>query len=443
MTDAERDNLLADLSAYVDGELSDERRREVEQWLVTSLEARQTLAQLQAVASGLRNLPRQRVPRDLATPLAQAVQQRALKGGGASFQRRWTIRWLGPGIAAAAGLIACVIVTHQLLQNRGMMPPAPAGMPLAHDAVREAAPASAAPEARRDEYARETVAGDAASPAAPEPAVLRALADRGVHAGDARANVARGQAMPQLGDAETPDLDFVLTPRDADEYQAAAAILTEWARRDQEGWPVPAPPVPAGPVAAVTMAGAPVVEPRAAGAPPARVEFASRIAPRELTDYLNRLTEKLGSTSNVQMYSRTTDPRVSELTDALAQLTGVAPAGVARAEVAQPAAAGKAARGRSADPKEGERVRHMAPAGGAARSAPGRGGGGAPGAADTSALREGEVRRSVTAEEAASQPTAAERVAVRVVLLPPEGASSQPATQPTTSAPAGAAAGTK
>ena len=81
MAAADFDNLTADLSAYLDGELDSSRRAEVEALLERSAEARRTLADLRRVASGLREMPRASAPDDLVASIlsesgvAQRVQR--------------------------------------------------------------------------------------------------------------------------------------------------------------------------------------------------------------------------------------------------------------------------------------------------------------------------------------------------------------------------------
>lgn len=74
MTRDELEKLGADLSAYVDGELSPERTRAVERLLAESTEARELLEQLRGISRRLGDLPRAVVPEDIAVRVLQQYE---------------------------------------------------------------------------------------------------------------------------------------------------------------------------------------------------------------------------------------------------------------------------------------------------------------------------------------------------------------------------------
>lgn len=122
MTPRDHDNLTADLSAYLDGELDPGRRAEVEQLLATSDEARRTLDDVRAVSDGLATLPRLRAPDTLAATMLRHAERRLLLDSG-GLGRRWRVlRRVGQIGAAAAVLAACVFVGYEALRQQGAGP---------------------------------------------------------------------------------------------------------------------------------------------------------------------------------------------------------------------------------------------------------------------------------------------------------------------------------
>lgn len=96
-----------ELSAYLDGELGDARRREVEQALAASPELRRRLEELREVSARLAELPRQAAPLPLRLALAELTPSAAIGGN----SRRRLMFMLGLRVvsaAAAVGLFAFV-----------------------------------------------------------------------------------------------------------------------------------------------------------------------------------------------------------------------------------------------------------------------------------------------------------------------------------------------
>lgn len=101
VTPFERDNLTADLSAYLDGELDAERCAEMERALAQDEALRDALARLRAVSAGLASLPRVKAP----VGMAREVRTRIESPGAPRVVHRWTV-WISG--ASAAALLALV-----------------------------------------------------------------------------------------------------------------------------------------------------------------------------------------------------------------------------------------------------------------------------------------------------------------------------------------------
>lgn len=119
VTPFERDNLTADLSAYLDGELDTERCAEMERALAQDENLRDALARLRAVSAGLASLPRVKAP----VGMAREVRTRIESPGAPRVVHRWTV-WISG--ASAAALLALAWL----------------GLPLAGEIGRESAPAT-------------------------------------------------------------------------------------------------------------------------------------------------------------------------------------------------------------------------------------------------------------------------------------------------------------
>ena len=116
MVSRERDNLEADLSAYLDGELSEARAHEVEQHLAESAEARRLLDELREVSGQLGLLPRRPAPDSLAAELACQVEIRQTPAAQPAARRQRIIRLFAQLSASAAVVAACVFVGYQTLK---------------------------------------------------------------------------------------------------------------------------------------------------------------------------------------------------------------------------------------------------------------------------------------------------------------------------------------
>jgi len=117
----ERNNLEADLSAYLDGELDAGRAREVSEYLATSPQARALLEDLRRIAGELGELPRQSAPANLAAVLRDAAaRQVGAHRPGRAASRWWLVAAQVTGSAAL--LAACVYVGWLVYAPRSATP---------------------------------------------------------------------------------------------------------------------------------------------------------------------------------------------------------------------------------------------------------------------------------------------------------------------------------
>src|SRR5438046_797719 len=116
---SKRDQLLEQLSAYLDGELSDAERTKVEAFVSRDPEARQLLSELRAMTQELHGLPRAKASDRLLEGVRTRLERRALLDGrgdpapAASSARAHGWRWV-----AAAAVIALAFVTLYLVRQQ-------------------------------------------------------------------------------------------------------------------------------------------------------------------------------------------------------------------------------------------------------------------------------------------------------------------------------------
>lgn len=106
MSTPDRDKLEMQLSAYLDNELSDAERREVETILARDPAARQSLDELRATVEGLKTLPRAEMAHDIMGELRTRMERRALlgeedAGPAASPTSSSGVRWLATAAVLA------------------------------------------------------------------------------------------------------------------------------------------------------------------------------------------------------------------------------------------------------------------------------------------------------------------------------------------------------
>jgi hypothetical protein len=271
LASADKDKLAADLSAYLDGELSHERARAVEQFLAESEEARQTLSELRAISEGLAGLPRMRAPEGLAEIVRPNTERRALSQTGLRTGQPRVLKLFARISASAALIAACVLAGWTVFEH--VSTPTPTGAKsdaVARQALAETdaagpdivargpAPESGAhiegSELRGVETLGEAPAiamaeksetlgfkartERALPPAAPadQPAFPRAevltTKDK-IAAGDAEPARTEerflASAAPAVMDTQ-PAVNVVIAPRNAEEYGAALRTVAAWQR---------------------------------------------------------------------------------------------------------------------------------------------------------------------------------------------------------------------
>ena len=94
------------LSAYLDGELTESQRQEVERLLASDAEARKILDELRRTAEMLRALPRPRLTPAGASGLTARLERESLLGPSQGESHR-SVSWWRPVAIAAAVLIVC------------------------------------------------------------------------------------------------------------------------------------------------------------------------------------------------------------------------------------------------------------------------------------------------------------------------------------------------
>lgn len=263
MTAREHEQLAADLSAYLDGELEAGRSAEVEHWLAESEEARGLLAGLRAMRAAVHALPRHPAPADLSERIRAAAARRVLLPAAIPHRYR-TLRIALQYSSAAAILIACVYVGYLALQpdprssalTGSVSPPGvTAHEPLSTDRIvtlgrasdgeryappespvaatptvrsgihPELPPATLPPPAGRlpvrgdESYAREQVVADVLTES------------YGSHAGPVSgdATVESGSAgILAANETGRPVIHIVIQPETLAQYEATAALLAKW-----------------------------------------------------------------------------------------------------------------------------------------------------------------------------------------------------------------------
>lgn len=262
MAQPARDMPDADLSAYLDRELSPERTREIEQLLRESEDARRLLNDLRDVSDRLAALPRHRAPDELTAAMARHAERRLLLAAAGPARRLRRLRH-GARIVAAAAVVALgVLVGWRALRPGASVPPpgpgpaAPPSMLLSRAAESETRTEKAevaARDAPSDAMAGGAVHADASPPAArgpvPEPAAGSAdsavsgavgnhLALSSALHDDYDAWVAYSSASSPLSCrivagsslSEAPVVIVTVSPRSSVEYLTAAALLDRWGR---------------------------------------------------------------------------------------------------------------------------------------------------------------------------------------------------------------------
>lgn len=230
MATSQPDNLGQDLSAYLDGELSAERAREIERLLAERPELRQQLEALRAVANQLSRLPRHRAPDALVAAMQRAAERHELFDSPRPVRHARILR-IGLRITAvAAMLVGGVFIGWNALRSSTTAPGdgVNVGHPDAHAPAREFGRVATSEELhRKDGVARSPVLSDGPT-AAEVPVTADKLAAAEPAARPAVGLIAEdysyGTAM--LGEADAPGVS---------EEPTVAAVPVDSA--EQLGWP--------------------------------------------------------------------------------------------------------------------------------------------------------------------------------------------------------------
>ncbi len=264
MASADKEQLGADLSAYLDGELEPQRAAEIEHILAESEEARRMLADLHTVSESLGTLPRMKAPVDFARQAAksserQALLERPVRSSGAV----WRIVWRISGSAAV--IFACAFAGWMVLHG-----PTSDSTPAADQAEFAKAPPNGTAGAATPNTLAEMPARDADA-AAPAVAMAGSKAERLAAQPDAKMDRLRAlgyadnsnlaeptdalaldtsntdiaskpyaaepeawvAAQPTSIDSDTPAVEITVSPQSEKEYVSSMETLERWQRLSQ------------------------------------------------------------------------------------------------------------------------------------------------------------------------------------------------------------------
>ena len=118
MTRFDQENLGADLSAYIDGELSPERTREIECLLAESPEARKLLDQLRGVSRQLGDLPRVPAPKSLVDRVLRLYKRTADPETPELRPSRIPTLWRLSRVLASAAVVALCFCAGWFMHGR-------------------------------------------------------------------------------------------------------------------------------------------------------------------------------------------------------------------------------------------------------------------------------------------------------------------------------------
>lgn len=245
------EKLGPDLSAYLDGELTPQRRAEIEQLLESSPEARRRLEDLRGAADAVNDLPRMAAPDALVPAMRRQAERRLLLDAPQSpAWRRW---WLLPmQVSATAAVVAlCVLVGWHAL--RTPVEPAPdtalmrQAAPVAEDRSSEAptmrqqeafgaaespSPSRVAVAPKSEAIARRQDESAGVATLAEEPASLKTRSGRAGR----RESAAFGEDAQGGGGrlyataAQPPEVEVVVAPQSQTAYARSAEVTWAWQR---------------------------------------------------------------------------------------------------------------------------------------------------------------------------------------------------------------------
>lgn len=243
MVESEPDNLEADLSAYLDGELSEDRAARVQAALKKSAEARRQLEQLRETARALNSLPRMSAPLRLVDQLQRITEGRfAVPQPRSAAGLPRILRVYGSWTAAAAAILLAFAAGRFSVEGPAAQTPGTSvgGPPTAREDGNPPAPATVA-SAQRDAIERSALTVNAADPAvAGQPVAAReapateADVDR-IATVIPPADEQQDAGPPPVRLVETfpaaPGLiHIIVQPRTTEELAAAISTMEAWTR---------------------------------------------------------------------------------------------------------------------------------------------------------------------------------------------------------------------
>lgn len=252
MAPADQEQLGSDLSAYLDGELSPQRARQIERLLEESEDARRLLARLRAVSQDLGDLPRVPAPESLAETIRHARERQAVERGRPAGG--WRALKLVTRVVASAAVIVFCMFTGWMMHDR-LASPAPterylvprsasaperrseeallreevSGKSVARDVVEAEAPAVALRELRSLDYVGKDV--DAEGEPAPSAETFPRDEETLVAARPVRSKLgghALASAAPALGGDVRTDVSVVVAPNDPDQFSNTLQAISVW-----------------------------------------------------------------------------------------------------------------------------------------------------------------------------------------------------------------------
>ena len=249
MNERHSDNLEADLSAYLDGELSGERAREIEDLIARSDEAARTLDELRAVSDAIGALPQRSAPPELMFAVTRKLAGQSPADSAGLRRQTRVLRLVGQVTAAAAVLAACVYVSLHALDrrqpaygvatvSRQEAPRPTESHELAPDVLvgieprvsRGLAEEAATPETTREprERGRGVVQRGHKKSDVRGVERLPSAGAAGVVSADVATGGAEAAAGISLDGLASPTVKVWITPASVEEYQAASDVLAQW-----------------------------------------------------------------------------------------------------------------------------------------------------------------------------------------------------------------------
>lgn len=235
MSDVSRDNLGEQLSAYLDGELSEAEAREVRTLLAGSAAARTRLAELREVSERLRNLPRVAAPTALAEVRERWEPQQTIFG---RVPRGWRIvMWLqsGVGVAACVGLFFLGLLAGWNARRLVEIPAQPTAV-VPTSSLEAARYKERALDGSRDIAPAAPLTSEAIPPAVVTNSFGAEMQANATREGEARRAVAPDErlAATEVSAVSDPTVRITLAPGTQAEYRHQVETLERWSAGTQQ-----------------------------------------------------------------------------------------------------------------------------------------------------------------------------------------------------------------